>query len=471
MTNAFATNFAIPSSTSTFQVLWKLTRVMKAAGWAVKSHSDGVTKTAAGTNANDSWGNTSSGTTPLLDSYPAFDAAAPWIVLSGPTTLKIPLNAAPTGTPLRGETVTQTATSFEGELLGYVWDSVGLSGYAVILPRVNTPTNATNIVGSTSGAALVPTGTIVTYAREIMFSKASSGNLNNGLIYYICADALGSEANANLFSTLATNASCTATIPPGASSATSGTANGFPGKAICIRGNGGSTSIAEWFQVASAFGAHAQLGCINAISGAGVSADGSFYAALSTTTAGNINGFAFTRLDDTEPGDIDPYVWYFSQTNSFSSWTRLSQTSYGTSSTSFNPSNFISIDPPFMGYQSRGGPVSARDIPCVYGGTITFINPNSSFLASGKYPNPLRLVNHPAATPPLIREPFCVYTTGDVPSSLLQIKGRTRWIAAFSAGSALDTYDNKTWFSVATASTGTSPAIALFYDGTTVPLT
>jgi hypothetical protein len=83
MANVFFPNYPIPSSTNVMAVVWKLTRAMKKAGWNVVAHSDGVTKIAAGTNANDSWG---TNIDPSLDVYPsAFDTAQiPWIVLSGP---------------------------------------------------------------------------------------------------------------------------------------------------------------------------------------------------------------------------------------------------------------------------------------------------------------------------------------------------------------------------------------------------
>ena len=244
MANKFATNFPIPSATNVFQTVWKLTRIMKAAGWTYKASSDGShTKDTTGTAANDYWGGNAD---PTLDAYPPTGAGpsanstlsdtstGAWIVLSGPQTQKIPLSAAPTGTPLRGETITQATSGAEGELLGYVWDPTGLSGWMAVLPRTGTFDNTHTVTGSTSSATFVPTGTIITYNREVMFYKDLSGGTVNGTIYYICADQ--SAENAQLFSVLATQAGCTATVGP----AMGGTSNAFPAQGIVIRGTAAS---------------------------------------------------------------------------------------------------------------------------------------------------------------------------------------------------------------------------------------
>jgi hypothetical protein len=210
MANAFATNYTISGAANCFSLVWKLTRTMKKAGWIVTASSDGYIRDVTGTPGTsqtastaattDRWGNNAD---PNNDTYPInnlSDAGACWIVLSGPKTVKIPLNAAPTGIFVRGETVTQATSSAEGELLGYVWDIAGLTGYAVILPHTGTFDNSHTITGSTSSATFVPTGTVVVYGREIMISKASGINTNNpyagtqGLIYYVCADVVAEAA-------------------------------------------------------------------------------------------------------------------------------------------------------------------------------------------------------------------------------------------------------------------------------------
>lgn len=466
MANKFATNFPIPSATNVFQVIWKLTRVMKAAGWNTVSHSDGTTKTAAGTNNNDSWG---SNADPLLDVYPNFDAAAPWIVLEGPSTLKIPITGNPTGNPLRGETVTQSATSFEGELLGFVWDSVGASGYMVVMPRVNTPNTSTAIVGSTSGASFTPTGTIVTYKRQVVFSKATAGSTVNGDIYYVCADASGESAS--LFSSLATQTGATATVPPGGG----GTSNGFPTIGVTIRGTGGTAgTTAAWFgNVTSAFGLYAQIACANATAATGVTADGSFWTALPTQTYNNVTGFMFTRLDDQEPGDVDPYIWITNQANTFAAWSRTSFTGAASNAFTWTISNLTAaIDPCLVGYQARGITTASRDVVAPFLGTTLNAGAVSGTyaLAAQGIPGVFRELSTTVQNPPQIKELMAVVCPGTTTGTFRQLKGRCRWCAFVSLANTLDTFDNKTWFVVTTVA-ASSPAIMLGpYDGTTTPV-
>ncbi len=466
MANAYATNFAVPGSTNVLQVIWKLTRVMKKAGWTTVSHSNGSVKTSAGTNNNDSWG---SNADPLTDTYPSFDAVSPWIVMRGPSTLKIPLSAAPTGTPLRGEKITQAVSGAEGELLGHVWDSVGLSGWMVVAPHTGTFDNSHTITGSSSSATLTPTGTIVTYVREVMFAKLSNADNVNGQIYYVCADS--SAESASLYSTLAASAGCTATVPPG----DGGTGNSFPALGLAVRGTTGGvvTTNSSWFGSSSGYTGNAQMGAANATPTTNVSADGSFYVTISTVTPGQISGFIFTRLDDGEPGDVDPYAWLFPQSSSFGLWSRT--TMVGNQGAAFINSNvFHSSQPTWFAYQARGCPVSARDVVVGYGagvmatavgGTVYMLNYNS---------NTVRLLNRPEASgsTPLVREHVEIFGTGTTSvSSLKQYKGKCRWFIALGQGSPLDTYDNKTFLCV-TANTVSYPAFAVGpYDGSTTPST
>lgn len=466
MANKFATNFTIPSSTNVFQVLWKLTRVMKAAGWNTVSHSDGTTKQASGTNGNDSWG---SNADPLVDTYPTFDAAAPWIVMQGPSTLKIPITGNPSGgTALRGETVTQTATSFEGELLGYVYDSVGASGYMVVMPRVNTPTNATAIVGSSSAASFTPTGTIVTYRREVMFGKATAGNTVSGLMWYICADASGESAQ--LFSTLAGSAGATATIPPGAG----GTGNTFPTLGMVIRGTGGSTTVAAWFgNVTTGFATYAQIACANATPATGVTADGSFWTALPTQTYNQTTGFMFTRVDDQEPGDVDPYIWITEQSATFAAWSRTAFTGSSAQVHAWTVGNIgAGSTPCLVGYQARGITTGSRDVVAPFAATCVGAGNQAGTYAQTiqGVPGPFRQLATTAPNPAILRELVSIVCPGTTTGTFRQIKGRCRWLAYASMGNTLDTFDSKTWFCVTTVG-ASLPAIILGpYDGLSTPV-
>lgn len=457
--------------------VWKLTRAMKKAGWNTVAHSNGITKTAVGTNLNDSWG---LNVDPSSDTYPAvFDTAqAPWIVMSGPKTLKIPLNANPTGTLLRGEKITQATSAAEGELLGYVWSVADSSGWAVVLPRTGTFDNTHTVTGATSAATFVPTGTIITYAREIMFGKTTANDTINGQIWYVCCDQSGESAS--LFSTLAASAGCTATVPPGSG----GTSNGFPtfgnagsptGGAIAIRGTGGSTTTTHWFGNSAGYTGNSQICCVNAIPAAGVSADGSFYiaSASNSSSPAALAGFAYQRVDDGEPGDVDPYVWiHVTSSQQAVNWVRTSNVSSGLTAACFSGSSIFqgATYPAGNGYVARGVTVSSsvRDIATSYQGTAVKGTGSDYMLITTAAT--VKTWNHPSvSSSPIIRENIVFYATGALTNTFHQFKGRLRWLFCNSVGSLLRTSDSNTYICVSTVSTS-YPAIYLGpYDGVTTP--
>lgn len=416
----------------------------------------------------------SGGTGNIANGYPVasgastigLDNVAAWIVLSGPETLKIPLSAAPTGTPLRGETITQSTSNAEGELLGYVWDTVGSSGWMAVLPRTGTFDNSNTITGATSTATMTPTGTIIHWNREFMFAKSTS--LTDGTIYYICADASGESTQ--FYSSIASSAAgCTGSVGP----AMGGTGNSFPSKGITVRGTGGSTSAVPLVgNLTSNFQNFAQMAATNCIPTTGVSADGSFYLVLSnSTTINSGTGLVFTRLDDTESGDCDPYI-VLTPGNSvnYSTWNGTSTTGSISTSYTFSIGNLHSSSAPvFFGYQSRGN------------GTLDTVNAYTSMpqrdiiasttyaIMSGGVSLQHRVVNSPATTRPLVLEPLAIYTNGlaSVANSTRQYKGRCRWIMLASQGNTYDTYASKTLLAVSVTAASTPCIVIGPYDGTT----
>ena len=123
MANVLFTNFGMVTN-DVFNVVWKLTRAMKKAGWTYKSSGDGtgLGKDTSGNPANDKWGGNAD---PATDSYPSFTAVSAWWNAQGPSTLKIPITSASVGTFIRGEDISQTTTGAHGELLGYIFDILG----------------------------------------------------------------------------------------------------------------------------------------------------------------------------------------------------------------------------------------------------------------------------------------------------------------------------------------------------------
>jgi hypothetical protein len=260
----------------------------------------------------------------------------------------------------------------------------------------------------------------------------------------------------------------------------------FPLKGVCVRGvTTSALTSTPWFStntVAFTPSNNGQIACVNATPATGVTADGSFYAVASFNASGGtpntVGGLMYTRLDDTEPGDIDPYAFFESIGDAVATWTNQSSINQGTN-TYISISNVLHATcPQFIGYAARGCSVTSRDLPTVWQGSIygtALPGVANAFVTMVGYPNLPRNVNHPSTTPPLIREPILLYTAG--PAAQLsppQIKGKTRWINIAGAGQCYDTFDNKTWlavsFTVSPVATTTTPAI-LFgpYDGSTTP--
>lgn len=456
MANANTSNYSLQAANNAWSAVWKLTRTMKKAGWTTVYSSDGTSKSAV----TDYWG---SNVDPANDTYPAFDSVSCWIVMRGPSTVKLGITAAPTGTPLRGEIVTQTSSGATGELLGYVFDSVGGTGWIVIAPRTGTFDGTNNVTGGTSSAVFT-VSSYKLYVREIMICKAAS-SIFNGTMYYICADSVGESTS--LFSYLAANAAgCTATVGP-AMGGTGVVPNTFPTIAICCKGAAGSVSPVTLLQTTTSFNNKAQLIAVNCTADASNSADGSFWCSVAHTnvTDGQIV-FGFTRVDDSEPGDIDPYVWVYPSAVWQSSYA-YNSTMNGSSSAQFNYTDFVStISTIVFGYMSRGNSVTARD-KAVYFQPFNLLN--ADFITHPTSGANYTMYNTPATTMPNIRfHPNLVYYK----ASTFEVfnKGKTRWLAFISTGNRIDTADSKRWLAIENRVTSTSPSVIIGpYDGTTTP--
>jgi hypothetical protein len=457
MADSFAPNYSLASTDNAFSAIWKMTRCMKAAGWETVAHSDGVTKTSSGTNNNDSWG---SNANPLDDTYPSFNTAQAWIVMRGPKTLKLNLSGAPSGTFLRGEQVVQATTGATGEVLGVVWDASTVSGWAVVLPRTGSFNGTNSVTGQLSGASFTPSS-LKTYVREVVFFKGT--NIYQGTAYYICAEE--TDESAQLFSTLAAAAGTTATVAPGAG----GTGNAFPALGLCVRGTGGSVSHTSWFAALSTgWGATAMIAAVNATPSAGVSADGSFHVFITRgTPTGSFSGFMFSRLDDTEPGDPEPFIWWWNSGNAVSGFSRTTSTSYSNSQEDSWSNVMQQIYSQFKGYVARGCPIGARDVLTYYFGAYRGTTQSSYTPAANiGQPNPHFVQNHPNASPPYVRDFVSVVTPGTV----RQHKGTVRWMAVTSYGQYKDTIDGKKLMCIQPYVTNTNPGLFIGpLDGSTTP--
>lgn len=452
MANKFATNYLIGS---TFEVVWKTTRVMKSAGWTTVASSNGLTKVAPATDATDSWGTNAD---PLADTYPVnFTTNAQWIVMRGPSTFKIPITASP-GNMLRGEKIIQAASGAIGELIGIVFDNG--NGYAVVAPRTGTFNNTNVITGSSSGLSISPNGTIVEFTREVMFYRAAGTALLQA--HYICADVVAE--NAQLFSTLATSAGCTAVVPPSCG----GTGNGYPALAMCFRGTPGTTTGSAMFNNSTS--GNAQIGCASATGTANESADGSFYAAYNTASGTSMEGFIFSKLDNTEPGDLDPYIFIFSTSQSPTTWTRVSAApAIGSNILSPQMLN-NTTNTTAVGYQARGSGQAPKDIVSTY--FATTLSVSNLPAASYYYPSSSIVLTSLSPNPTYLRIPIWIMsnkqtTTPNYP----QLKGSLKWLYLSSVGNKFDLFDNRKTICVSSFSNSSTPPLFIgLYDGISVPL-
>ncbi len=202
-------NFALRSGASLFDAIWKLTRAMKKAGWTYKSSSNGTATDITGTATNDKWGGN---TDPATDTYPtALDTVIAWWNAQGPTTQKLSMLVAPTGSFVRGEKVTQAGTSAEGELVGYDFDGT---------------LNTTTVASGSNGVALSTfTGSGVLNVLSAAGYPASGG--------YVALPGLSGAIVSYTSTTSTTFAGCTLVSGAG-TLATGQTVNGANGHAVII---------------------------------------------------------------------------------------------------------------------------------------------------------------------------------------------------------------------------------------------
>lgn len=258
-----------------------------------------------------------------------------WWCAQGASTIKVPIsNTVPTGSFLVGETVTQTYTGATGELLGVMTDITTSTGFLTINPKntgigngVRGWQDAYVVTGNTSGATITTIGTVLEYITEIVIWKNTSAY---GHIYCQCIDVTNEStptATNGRFSTMAALASCTATICPGGTATGNPTTNGFPTTGtLCLMGTGGSGAYGTGSCIFRGAGnqsegnGSAYSGKVivpNCLSSANYAADGSFtylqfinpvYATFSGVNYA-FQGFSYTRLINTEDGDLFPFIF------------------------------------------------------------------------------------------------------------------------------------------------------------------
>jgi hypothetical protein len=154
MSNVIFPNFTAVNSTNAFNILWKLSRAMKKAGWIYKSSGNGSSKDTSGTASNDLWGGN---TDPATDIY----AGIGTVSTGGPQNLPAAsinaTNPQTAGFPTSGTIL--VATSANG------WQTITYTG-----------TTSTSFTGCSGGTGSIPAGSAIGNAAINMDTVAGWWN-------------------------------------------------------------------------------------------------------------------------------------------------------------------------------------------------------------------------------------------------------------------------------------------------------
>jgi hypothetical protein len=456
-------------------------------------YSPGATASDAN-NPNLQWVETD----PLQSFYPSYLQAAngqgAWLVLGGPTTLKIPIGSnSPTGTFIRGENLTQTATGAQGELLGIITDTAGGTGYLVVAPRVvgtgssgftgglygwNNSTTDT-VTGAVSAATVTSTaGPPIAYIREMVFWK---NNAATGHIYYQCIDQSSSTESATTpltgrFSTMANTLSqVTAQVCPGGASSGTPATNGFPTTGtLCMNGTGGAGSASTGVSSSYWSGANAtspgrahQIVASN-VEQQGISQDGSWINLQSGGSSGYM-GLGLHRMDNQEDGDLDPYVCQTQASYTLATISRTVANSGLSGTDLFNTgSSWVTSNVNWRGFRRRG--LSSE----------TFIGMAIAFLCDPVAAGAFILHQNPgypdqiATTPTItyLREPIWIYSGAQNYAAVLgpnrMRKGTPRWVMLTQGVSCNQTMDSLKWICLSSVNSSAQFVVGP-WDGVTTP--
>jgi hypothetical protein len=386
------------------------------------------------------------------------DGVACWWLCQGPSLLKVPINANPSPAFKRGEKVTQAVSLAEGEVIGVAYNTSSDS-YMVIQPRIGTFNSSNVITGAVSGATATPSATVITFVCEIVIAKTT--DIFNGWIFYQRVDA--SSESAQRFSNLVP----TATVAPGNGTTT----NAFPTYAFAPKGNVNSSSQA-WLQGVTGTGStmmsgRGQIIVANAIGNADTSPDGTFWVvqAMPGHSSESFSGFGFSRMDDTEEGDVDPYTWVVCNTSQTRTGSSTSS-NYMWGVTGTSGQQFWSSSPyTHLGWRRRG-----------FGGT-------GDAFGTSLYPSFLYQVargqvmsynqgdpDRVACSPATLNHREAVWVIGCEQSTRIR-KGTHRWLYNIGQGAPLNVWDSRTWLQVIQAIPSLNGGVVIGpWDGATDPI-
>lgn len=406
-------------------------------------------------------------TDPTLESYPTgLNTVAAWWVCELSRTVRIPVTLITDGPFVRGEKVVQANTGAEGELVGIAWDNPNNS-YAVILPRRGTFSDAPSdtFTGSFSNAVATPSGAaLATFVEEFVIAKTT--DRYNGWLF---TQRIAVETeNTQRFSYLAHNASgCTATVAPG----NGGTGNGFPTVAFTLRGNAASTSQPFIATVTSPTGSvgDAKISIV-ATHNFGTetrSPDPSFWMTVPApglSTGQSIGGIGHFWCEDTDPGDVDPVIWFNPVSSSGHTRTSLSLLGEATTWSNNTPFNSVSNNV-FQGWRRRGFSTGDSWI-ATYRPGFWRTPETSNHIFTHNPADPEKPASYPG-TSYFVRDPMLL-------ASLVAFsktrKGRPRWMFWVPTGSVYDLWEGKQFLQVCPPDTFVGGVVIGPWDGSTNPI-
>ena len=410
---------------------------------------------------------------PLLESYSSVTggtlATGTWINLQGPSSLRVPITTAATGTFTKGENVTQGTTGAQGEIIGYMFDTATTTGHLVIMPRVDGTgadphgwDHTHVITGAISGATITPSATVEEYAREIVFWN-SDATISHMTLYLQTCDA--GDESAQRFSFLSTQTGTTTTVAPGGG----GTNNGFPTIGYVAVGTGGATSAQSFGNVnwTGNLG-NAQLMCADATYDLNRSADGSWTIAIGTPgfNTGSYIGYTYTRCDDNEDGDVDPYIIFAPSNDAQYVPTRTSGgTSYSAGGETWSAWNGITSNNSCKGWRRRGMGTNDAFQDFQMAILCTGLSGSGTFVIAQNSANPESIATM-VSTTVYVGEPIWIVSAQN---NQKMRKGTARWLRYIDFGAGTDTYGSKSWIQLGNTTSGTV-MLAGPWDGTTTPV-
>jgi hypothetical protein len=389
--------------------------------------------------------------------------AAWWVCFEGMQTYQIRFTAATTGTFLRGESLTQATSGATGECVGIVWDAITSQGWMIVQPRTGAWDASHVVTGVTSGATFTPTALHV-FRRQFVYTKSGASTYIGSGWYGIWRDSSSAQV-AEMWTTKAAHAACTATVPPGGST-TSGnrfrnvTATGYSQYVTRCRNNStedGSTALVhgdgilcETGGTGTSSNGRANIAVANIMPRANRSADGTAWVIHGNTGANSMALQGWFRIDAGDDGEPELLV-SFAHASAASSWISrwaTDQGSYGNGNYALSQTAFTSSNNLYCWFRActcaegvAGAVGNAPQNTANYTALscTMILNDLRGVTMARAWGSTFRAYSHPAVISPGFKEPLGI---GD------GFFGRLRWCYAIQQGAMYQTFEGRKYVCV-----------------------